>query len=254
MASQKKILMILTVVLAAVLIYACIPSKGEEENKIKKVNLDALKETEDETADSLTLTDSAQVEVQQVDTTKQRILLVGESMVEGLSRPFADYCAANGHEYNAVCWYSSTTKHWAVTDTLQHFINKFNPTYVFITIGGNELFVKDLDNRERYIKRIIEVVGDRNLAWIGTPAWKQDTGICDLTQKLVGKNRYFDSRGLKLERGKDHAHPTFAAAVVWMDEFVKWVTSFDCKHPIVLDKYTQKAKDKHLILLSPSAI
>ena len=32
MASQKKILMILTVVLAAVLIYACIPSKGEEEN------------------------------------------------------------------------------------------------------------------------------------------------------------------------------------------------------------------------------
>jgi hypothetical protein len=147
MASQKKILMILTVVLAAVLIYACIPSKGEEEDKIKKVNLDALKETEDETADSLTLTDSVQVEVQQVDTTKQRILLVGESMVEGLSRPFADYCAANGHEYNAVCWYSSTTKHWAVTDTLQHFINKFNPTYVFITIGGNELFVKDLDNR-----------------------------------------------------------------------------------------------------------
>ena len=95
MASQKKILMILTVVLAAVLIYACIPSKGEEEDKIKKVNLDALKETEDETADSLTLTDSVQVEVQQVDTTKQRILLVGESMVEGLSRPFADYCAAN---------------------------------------------------------------------------------------------------------------------------------------------------------------
>ena len=39
-----------------------------------------------------------------------------------------------------------------------------------------------------------------------------------------------------------------------MDEFVKWVTSFDCKHPIVLDKYTQKAKDKHLILLSPSTI
>ena len=33
MASQKKILMILTVVLAAVLIYACIPSKGEEEDR-----------------------------------------------------------------------------------------------------------------------------------------------------------------------------------------------------------------------------
>ena len=69
MASQKKILMILTVVLAAVLIYACIPSKGEEEDKIKKVNLDALKETEDETADSLTLTDSVQVEVQYHKTT-----------------------------------------------------------------------------------------------------------------------------------------------------------------------------------------
>ena len=97
--------------------------------------------------------DKTAAQVVHVDSTPQNILLMGESMVEGLAKPFANYCAANGHQFNSVCWYSSTTRHWVQTDTLEYFLNKFNPSYVFVTIGGNEQFLSNLESRDQFISR-----------------------------------------------------------------------------------------------------
>ncbi len=250
MFEQKKVLLVLTVVLAAVLLYAFAPSEGEG-SWIKKIGLNALKE------EAVTEEDSVWqpvAPVLTVDSTSQRILLLGESMVEGLSRPFADYCAANGHEYNSVCWYSSTTEHWAKTDTLKYFLDKYDPTYVMVTIGGNEMFVKDLDDRKAYIRKILSVIGDRKMVWIGTPFWKQDSGINELTRRLVGEGRFFDSSHLQIPRKKDGAHPTTEASLQWMDSVAQWISSFDNKNPIIFNKYTEHAKEKHLVLLQPSEI
>lgn len=249
MKSQIKILFILFVVLAAVLAYASFSKGDNDEVLIKKVRL-----ADGAVSDSEAVAPNPVPESHPLDTTSQNILLLGESMVEGLSRPFADYCAANGHQFNAVCWYSSTTKHWAQTDTLQYFLQKFNPTYVLITIGGNEQFAKDLDVREKYIRRIIDQLQGRKFVWLGTPAWKQDTGINDLTLKIVGQNRYFDGRNLKLDRKKDHAHPTTQASLQWMDEAARWLSSENTLFPIKMEKYTEHSKDKHLVVLQPMDI
>ena len=261
MKSQIKILLILLLVLIGVFAYAAFWTGDNYENVIKKISLKALEgeeeliaETDSVDSDSLLKAKQEEEQVHQLDTTKQRILLFGESMVEGLARPFADYCAANGHEFNAVCWYSSTTKHWARTDTLNYFLNKFDPTYVLVSIGGNEQFIKDLDVREKYIKEILDILKDRKVVWLGTPAWKQDTGINDLTQKVVGKDRYYDSRDLVLARRKDHAHPTPKAACVWMDSVATWISSDQTRYPIIFNKYTESTKDKHLTLLQPMAL
>lgn len=258
--SQIKILIILTVVLAAVVCYALVPTGDDEEPLIKKIGLGMFKTTADnnDTTTIAALSDSiktATVAVQEVDTTKQNILLLGDSMVEGLSRPFADYCAANGHEYNSVCWYSSTSKTWAKTDTLAYFLNKFNPTMVLVSLGGNEQFVRDLDDRERYVKKIIDVIGpDRKLVWIGTPSWKDDTGINEINRRNAGDDRYFNSKRLNISRAKDHIHPTSAGSVAWMDSIATWMGSFDYRHPIVMKKYSEKAGSKHLVLLQPMDI
>ena len=152
MKSQVKILLILFLVLVAVFAYASFWNGDNDENIIKKISLSELTADVSLSDDTVALSESDSVltakqqpEVSPLDTTPQNILLFGESMVEGLSRPFADYCTSNGHQFNSVCWYSSTTKHWAKTDTLRYFLNKFNPTYVLISVGGNEQFVKDLD-------------------------------------------------------------------------------------------------------------
>jgi len=177
-----------------------------------------------------------------IDSTSQRILFFGDSMVEGLLRRMNCYAYANGHKVTNVVWYSSTTEIWAKTDTLRYFINKVKPTFAMISIGGNEQFIKDTDSRESYIRKILKELGDTPFVWIGVPAWKEDTGINELTQRVVGKNRYFDSRGLTLNRGRDHRHPTYSAASDWMDSVAVWMASPQTAHPIRMDKPTDGQK------------
>jgi len=259
MKSQFKIWAILTITLCAVVGFALVPDDEEDaEPLIKKISLKAIQDTDSLNAvnDSLMAQAEDTVQVHEVDTTKQNILLFGDSMIERLARPFASYCLANGHDFNSVCWYSSTSRQWSMTDTLQYFIDKFKPTYIMVCLGGNELFVKDIDAREKNVRKILKTIGDRPFVWIGTPNWKPDTGIGEIHRRLVGMDRYYESDKLTLKRSSDGAHPTFEAAKAWMDSVAVFVNSLDNKHPIVFQKYTQEAKntEKHLTLLQPMAM
>jgi len=176
------------------------------------------------------------------DTTAHRILFFGDSMVEGLLRRMNCYAFANGHKMTNIVWYSSTTEIWAQTDTLRYFINKAKPTFCMISIGANEQFVKDAAGREACIRKILNELGDTPFVWIGVPAWKEDSGINELTKRIVGENRYFDSRGLTLQRGRDRMHPTFNAASRWMDSVAVWMASPKTAHPIRMDKPTDGKK------------
>ncbi len=49
-----------------------------------------------------------------VDPRPQRILLLGDSMVEVLQPRLSDYCLENGHKLFPAIWYASTTASWAV--------------------------------------------------------------------------------------------------------------------------------------------
>lgn len=188
-----------------------------------------------------------------VDTTAQRILFFGDSMLEGLSRRMCDYAMENGHELTSVIWYSSTSQTWAESDTLEHFMMKFNPTFVVVCLCSNELFVRDLKDREGYIRRVVEKVGDLPFVWISPPNWKEDTGVNDLIIKYAGRDRYFDSRGLELKRGKDRVHPTFDAAAEWMDSVAVWMGGDSTRHPIRMSVPREKRKRsfRQILLLPP---
>lgn len=181
-----------------------------------------------------------------VDTAYQRILFFGDSMVEGLKLRMDDYAEANGYKLTSVVWYSSTTQTWAETDTLSYFIDIVQPTYIMVCLGANEQFVKNVESRKAYINRIIHLIGPTPYIWIGVPAWKEDTGINQLTQTMVGKGRYFDSRSLELERSSDHIHPTFPAAAFWMDSIARWMEGIETHHPIRMSAtaYTRRHKSK----------
>ncbi len=184
------------------------------------------------------------------DTAVQRILFIGDSMAEGLVRRMADYAQENGHNLSRIIWYNSTTILWASSDTLQYFIQKYQPTYFMVCIGGNEQFLKDPSDREEYIHKIIGTFGNTPYIWIGVPSWKEDTGLNNLIQKCVGENRYFDSRRLALKRGSDRIHPTFGAASLWMDSIAVWMKD---RYSIRMQKPRKKATHKYpLHLLQPA--
>lgn len=180
--------------------------------------------------------------VLKVDTAKQSILFFGDSMLEGLGLRMCDYAMENGHNFHSVCWYSSTSEIWSKTDTLEYFIKKTQPTFVMICLCSNEQFVRDLDKREKYVSDIISRLGDIPFVWISPPSWKQDTGINNLIRNKVGKKRFFDSTKLEFVRGKDHVHPTFASAEIWMDSIAVWMNSFDTEYPIRMSVPTEKRK------------
>lgn len=159
----------------------------------------------------------------QPDTTPKRVLFFGDSMAEGLTFPLGRYVAANGHDLTTVIWYGSTTQTWAECDTLASLIARYDPQFLIVSLGGNELFVKDLPERDRYIKKILSVMKGRDYIWIGPPNWRPDTGINRLIRENTGEERFFDSSEMSFQRSQDGRHPTRHASALWADSIASWL-------------------------------
>lgn len=249
MKSYAKIVALLLIPLIIVFVYSIVPwTFPTEEMALEKADFSQL--TDSWKTDTL-MVDSVQSDVAfaeeeevVLDTARQRILFFGDSMLEGLSRRMCDYAMENGHELTSVCWYSSTSEIWSQSDTLQHFMRESKPTFVMICLCSNEQFVRDMSKRAKYIDDILNKIGDLPYIWICPPSWKQDTGIDSLIEVKVGKRRFFDSRRLTFQRGKDHVHPTFSSAEVWMDSVAVWMQSMDTQHPIMMNVPTEKRTRK----------
>lgn len=187
-----------------------------------------------------------------VDTTSKTILFIGDSMLEGLSPRLAAYAKENGHTLYTVIWYSSTSKIWSDAAKLTVYIRKFQPDYIFVCLGANELFVKDImAKRDKCVRNIIKEIGNIPFVWIGPPNWKPDTGINRLIAGNVGDGHYFKSEGMEFERAKDGAHPTHQSAALWMDSVVRWMY-LHTQHPIKLDvPSVAQARPKKVVVLQP---
>lgn len=188
---------------------------------------------------------------QLVDTLPKNILFIGDSMLEGLTRRFIDYADENGHQLHTVIWYSSTSEAWATTDVLKTYMEKYKPDYIVVCLCGNELFVKDIPRREKWLRQIVERFGDIPFVWISPPNWKKDTGINEAIIRVVGKDRYFDSTHLTLERKSDHAHPTYPAAAKWMDLVAEWMQSDKVRNPIRMKTPTMDVGPRNVVMLQP---
>jgi hypothetical protein len=199
---------------------------------LKKMNLAKYMLPDSIPQDSLALIDTLAVDTPEEDSTlsptdstgKVHFLLIGDSMNEYLRIRLNDYCIANGYDMYCVIWYGATTKQYGTSDTIAYFINKHNPTYVLLTIGSNELFVRDIiEKRTDYVKHIVKQLGRVPFVWVGPPNWKEDTGINEMIVTNVGESRYFESKKLKYNRYKDGAHPTRESAAIWMDSIAVYL-------------------------------
>lgn len=187
------------------------------------------------------------------DSTKMRILIFGDSMLEWMTKRLCDYTMESGYDLSSVIWYSSSTKLWSETDTLQYFLDRIKPDYILLCLGSNELFVRDLSKREKYIAKIVDRISNKPFVWISPPNWKPDTGINDLIIQAVGRDRYFDSRQLELERASDNAHPTRTSAALWADTIVSWLGSSAVRTPLPMAQPTeQRPRKYHQYMLKPA--
>lgn len=168
-----------------------------------------------------------------IDTLPQVFLFFGDSMTQNLALRAAAYARANGHEIHTVNWDSSGTRIWSQCDTLDNYIKRFNPTFIFVSLGSNELYIKHLDNYREYVRTILSKIGDIPYIWIGPPNWKPDEGINDMIAEETRPGSFFLSEGIELARKKDQIHPTRDASAIWFDSIARWIPK--SAHPIRLE-------------------
>lgn len=169
----------------------------------------------------------------EVDSLPQSILLIGDSMTLNLAYRLSQYASVSGHEFHAINWDSSNTKIWAQSDTLDYFIKEYDATFVFVSLGSNELYLMHPEGHRKYVETILEKIGDLPYVWIGPPNWKEDAGINDMIESACKKGSFFRSAGMTFERKKDKVHPTRAASALWIDSIVRWLPK--SSHPIILE-------------------
>jgi hypothetical protein len=158
-----------------------------------------------------------------LDESPQRILILGDSMIDGLLPPLADYAAENGHSVSAVIWYGSRTIDWARGTRLADALRDYRPTFVIFVVGSSELTTRDVEKRATAVRSMLKLVGERKWIWVGPPNWRTDTGLGALLEREVGAGRYFRSLDLSFERKRDGIHPTLASSRLWMDAVAEWV-------------------------------
>lgn len=191
----------------------------------------------------------------QTDTASLTLLFIGDSMLDGLSPRLAAYAKQNGHSLYSVIWYSSNTEAWGKTGKLTGYLNQLHPDFVFICLGSNELFVKDIkEKRQKYVDAIVKELGNTPYLWIGPPNWKPDTGINDMLASSLRPGSYFVSNGMSFERRKDGAHPTPSSAITWMDSVARWMPAHS-SHPIKMELPAERtARPKKVFIHQPSEI
>ncbi len=170
-----------------------------------------------------------------VEPQHHRILLFGDSMLDGVGRRFNDYAAANGHTLYTSIWYGSSTKSWAYTTELSRLLKKVNPTFIIVCLGTNDLGYYDIPARSQAVQEIMREIGDIPFVWIGPVTLrniKKDPGIVGMIRQNVGADRFYDSYNLHISRGADGIHPTFDAAARWTDGIAKWMSGPETAHPI----------------------
>ncbi len=184
---------------------------------------------------------------QVADSRNQIVLLIGDSMADGLGARFNDYAVKNGFEFHSIVWYGSTTRDWAIASDLQYQIERVRPTYIIISLGTNDLGYRDYSRREMAIQTILSCVGDIPYVWIGPLPWHKvkDRRIVNVIRDCTGEKRFFDSSSVVASR-LDGVHPTSHGAMVWVDKIVEWMREPELnENPIEMCKPDFVTRFKH---------
>jgi hypothetical protein len=181
------------------------------------------------------------------DTTKHRVMIMGDSECGGLCFPLNDYCVANGHELAlSLVWNSATIYTFAYADTLDALIKKYKPTFIFFVVGLNELKTKELKRRKVASDLFMQRISGIPYAWIGPANFCEDYGLNRVFQSSADSNAFFLSKNLDIPRGEDGRHPSIKGYRIWMDSIAKWINT-TAKYKLAMkkpEKFNARFKSK----------
>jgi hypothetical protein len=186
-----------------------------------------------------------------LDSTKQRILLMGDSECGGLCYQLNDYCIQNGHKLVAsIVWNSASIFNFAYSDTVTKIIQKYKPTYIMIVVGLNELYARDIPKRKKAAQILAKKIEGIPYTWVGPANFTEDRGINKAFYESAQSGTFYLSKKLIIPKGGDKRHPSIKGYRIWMDSLAVWMQN-DAKYKITLTapvKRNKAYKSKLIIL------
>ena len=167
------------------------------------------------------------------DTTVHNLLIFGDSMTHNLAMSIAKYGKKNNYKVTGVTWESSSIKGWSNSGKIREYLDSVKPDFVIISLGSNEMGLKDFERRLPDIRNIVEELGDLPFVWAGPPLWTEDKGLYKTLEKGLPKGHLFKIENLDIERGPDRIHPTRKGADQWADTLMRWIRRSE--HPILTE-------------------
>lgn len=168
------------------------------------------------------------------DTTVHSVLVFGDSMTHHLAMSVAKYGTRNNYKVTGVTWESSSIPAWCNSGKIKEYLDMSKPDFVIVSLGSNEMELRNFDRRVPYIKKIVEQIDSIPFVWVGPPLWKEDKGVYAMLKGALPEGVLFKTEGIDIQRGPDHIHPTRKGADVWADTIMSWIRT--THHPIPAEK------------------
>ncbi len=153
------------------------------------------------------------------------VLSVGDSFNGAFSLALKKHFEAEGARFVRDVWVAVAISTFARSDRMSKLVASSDPDLVLVNLGANDVSSNDPEHSVDDIRAIVRALDGRDCYWIAPALWKKDTGIVDVLRDSVAPCRFFASKGFRVERGKDHWHPSVEGGAVWADEFWKFFDS-----------------------------
>jgi lysophospholipase L1-like esterase len=154
------------------------------------------------------------------------VLQIGDSMADALGKDLGRELEARGVRSILKAKEATYIPEWAgFSMGLKNLLAIHKPDLVIITLGGNEVAMRDPSVRAEPVRQIVEAIGDRPCVWVGAPLWGPHTGILDVIRTNCSPCRFVDTNALvpNLERLKDGVHPTLPERKRWAKAMIGWL-------------------------------
>jgi hypothetical protein len=158
------------------------------------------------------------------------VLLIGDSLAQGLSPHLEELARANGLTFRSKGRQGSAMRDWlpgpTQVDALPVALPTTNPAMILVCLGTNDMAHREGCRAGELLLLMRRRGYSGAIAWIGPPRVPVDSSTfrADLGLQCGYLNvRVFDSQTLDLERAPDRIHMTPAGYRAWAESIAAWV-------------------------------
>jgi GDSL-like Lipase/Acylhydrolase family len=149
----------------------------------------------------------------------KKVVLIGDSLAEGMSNRFRTVTGSCGYKRDSFHRRGSTMENWA--NKIEEIVKKSAPDLVIVSLGTNDSILDDPSPTRDRARKIIAAVKNSGskIVWVLPPklpaSFKHQDEVRKVLQEELSAKEAFDSQSATFERSEDAIHATANGYTSW---------------------------------------